>query len=62
MTEHTDKVDRVREKIKKEERANTPTSLHANNGKLEVRYPDGFVEIYKQNMFGKLRLIEEKQC
>ena len=61
MTEHTDKVDKARERIKKEEGLKTPKALHANGGKLEVWLNDGTIEIYKKK-FGKLRLIEEKKC
>ncbi len=61
MTEHTDKVDKAREKIREEEWLKTPKALHANGGKLEVWLNDGTIEIYKKK-FGKFRLIEEKKC
>lgn len=60
MTEHTDKVDKARERIREEEWLKTSKALHANGGKLEVWLNDGTIEIYKKR-FGKFRLIDKKR-
>jgi len=39
----------------------TVTSLHANNGVLEVRYADGTMEVYaKRKWRKKLKLIQKR--
>ena len=57
MTEY-DAHEMYKEQVEK----NKVTSLHANNGVLEVRYADGTMEIFATSKWRKkLKLIRRRQ-
>jgi len=52
----------VHEVYKKQVEKNRITSLHANNGVLEVRYADGTMEIFTKSKWrNKLKKIRRRQ-
>ena len=52
----------VHEMYKEQVEKNRITSLHANNGVLEVRYADGTMEIFATSKWRKkLKLIRRRQ-
>jgi len=52
----------VHEMYKEQVEKNRVTSLHANDGVLEVRYADGTMEVYKKRKwFNNYKLIRRRQ-
>ena len=52
----------VHEMYKEQVEKNRITSLHANDGVLEVRYADGTMEVYKKSRWrSKLKKIRRRQ-
>ncbi len=52
----------VHEMYKEQVEKNRITSLHANDGVLEVRYADGTMEVYKKRKwFNNYKLIRRRQ-
>ena len=53
MTQYENEVEERRRQIAHEKWLKEPSSLHANNGYLEIRYNDGRIEREKIRQSGK---------